>query len=154
MAGDETALAVLRSKKETIGPEKATTGGKDYEQLQAARDKHAAKVKQVEDSTKLSTNSKRALLSVFRMQRLADEDVSSPVRGFRHTIDTKGIVIFTLPSGAVIRDEGREILFSGRNEEAKKIAEQYAKLKWGKNIEFARNILTRSQRQKKTEINR
>ena len=168
LEGNEKALAVLRSRKEPFEPEKKVTRKSDYEMRQAVRDRYAAKVREVEDSSKLTAKSKRALISVFRMQRLADEEDISLTRhntpakeenapiisGFKYTIDTKGTVIFTLPGGGIIRDDGREILFSGRNAEAKQVASQYAKLKWGERTMLNDNAITRPMHQKKLEISR
>jgi len=49
-------------------------------------------------------------------------------------IDGKGVVIFTLPSGASIRDTGKELYYFAHDEKAHGVALVYASLKWGKNI--------------------
>jgi len=65
------------------------------------------------------------------------------MEGFKYTIDTKGTVIFTLSGGGVIRDDGKEVLFSGRNQEAQGVAKLYAEAKWGRNISIENNTLSK-----------
>jgi hypothetical protein len=62
------------------------------------------------------------------------------VRGVNPTVkpqklfDGKGVVIFTLAGGGSIRDTGRELFYSARDEKAHGVALAYAALKWGKNV--------------------
>lgn len=63
------------------------------------------------------------------------------INGGRYRIDGKGTVIFTLPSGGTIRDNGKEIHFSAQDEQAKAVAEKLAKLKWGNNAQLDGGVL-------------
>ena len=50
------------------------------------------------------------------------------------SVDAKGAVVFTLPSGGKVRDTGKEVLFSGSDELAVKVAQFYARKKWGPRV--------------------
>ncbi len=59
----------------------------------------------------------------------------------QYIIDTKGALIFKLPDGATIRDTGTELHFRANNEQAKRIALQLAKAKWGNNTQLEGGIV-------------
>ena len=63
------------------------------------------------------------------------------VPGGKYRIDGKGTVIFTLPNGDSIRDNGKEIHFSATNGQAKQIAERLAQAKWGHNVMLDNGVL-------------
>jgi hypothetical protein len=145
--GNETALAILRSRREGVAEEKEATPGKDWtqhgrEQFSAVRADYAARERAALELENVSGKAKKRLLAVLRMERLATEE-SGLFSGFQHTVDGKGAVIFTLPGGGVIRDQGKELFFSARDEAARHIALAYARKKWGKGICLEGNRLFR-----------
>ena len=136
--GNETALAVLRSKGETIAPEQeaAPKKAKDWSQHGMAQFDHSAKERALLEREDLSAKAKKPLLAFLRMERIAAE---AKAQGFdlgdiARRIDCKGVVIFTLASGGSIRDTGKELFFSAHDEKAHGVDLAYARLKWGKNI--------------------
>jgi len=142
--GNETALAVLRSKGESVEPEQEgapatswmTAGQKIYAEGQALRAVHAAKERALLEREGLSAKAKKPLQAFLRMERIAE---ASKAQGYdlgniTRRVDGKGVVIFTLPSGGSIRDTGKELYFSAHDKKAHGVALAYAALKWGKNI--------------------
>jgi len=64
----------------------------------------------------------------------------SPAK-LKFTIDAKGTVIFTLPKGGTIRDNGSEIHYSPQDEKAKSLAQKLAQAKWGLAAEVNGHVL-------------
>lgn len=162
--GNEVALAVLRSLKDTVDVEHSAppVPGKDWSQhgreqftdRNAARAAQASAERAVLESETLSGKSKPRLLSLLRMEQLAEEErrtglkaeQSVPaVSGFRHFVDSKGTMIFTLPGGGRIMDTGRELFFSSQDQAAKNVALDYARKKWGKAVQLEGNRICRTQ---------
>jgi hypothetical protein len=112
------------------------------EQFSAVRADYAAKERAALELENVSGKAKKRLLAVLRMERLTAEE-SGLLSGFQHTVDGKGAVFFTLPGGGVIRDEGRELFFSARDEATRHIALAYARKKWSKGICLEGNRLFR-----------
>jgi hypothetical protein len=140
--GSEIALAVLRSKGDTVEPEQdAAPKVKDWsqhgrEQFLTAKADHAAKERALLEREDVSAKGKKPLQAFLRMERIAAE---AKAQGYElgeitRRIDGKGVVIFTLESGGSIRDTGKELFYSAHDEKAHGIAMAYAALKWGKNI--------------------
>jgi len=141
--GNETALAVLRSKGETVEPEReaAQPKVKDWsqhgrEQFLTARVDHAARERALLEREDLSAKAKKPLQAFLRMERIAAE---AKAQGYElgdiaRRIDGKGVVIFTLASGGSIRDTGKELCYSAHDEKAHGVAIAYAALKWGRNV--------------------
>ena len=154
--GNETALAILRSRGETTEPEREpqpapvkdwSQHGKEQFLLNRAelRAEYAAKERAALENETLSGKGKKQLLAVLRMEQLV-QDVSS-------TVDRKGTVIFSLPEGGRIMDAGKELFFSGNDETARHIAVQYAQKKWGKALHVEGNKIMRLERElEKTQI--
>ena len=160
--GHEIALAVLRSIKETAEPEREAPVApqKDWsrhgrEQFSRwsnaeARADVAARERAVLENTALTGKGKKALLAVLRMEQLVAEDVARgqgenpavDVAGFTYSVDRRGIVLFTLPGGGMIRDTGKDIFFSPQDAAAE-IALRYGQKKWGKDIDTEGNRLCR-----------
>lgn len=99
----------------------------------------------------IKDKTKNSLSAINKMEKLAEEErlkrqseqskasLANPIAppiidGFKSHIDRKGTVIFTLPSGGIIRDTGKELRFSLHDKAAQTAALEYAKAKWGKNI--------------------
>lgn len=173
--GNEVALAVLRSIKEKaeVEQETPTAPKKDWSQhgweqftvgALAIKADHAAKEREVVENPALTGKGKTQLLAVLRMEQLAEEelrigerqkpapqhDQSSPaIAGFTHSVDRRGIVIFTLPGGGMIRDTGKELFFSAHDKAAQETAMLYAQKKWGKEFFLEGNKLCRGTEKEK-----
>ena len=161
--GNEVALAVLRSRKGEADVEHSAHSvpdkdwsqhGRDQFDRNAARAVQAAAERAVLESETLSGKSKPRLLSVLRMEQLAEEErltglkagqAAPAVSGFRHVVDSKGTVIFTLPGGGRIMDTGRELFFSSQDPAAQNVALAYARTKWGKAVHLEGNKICREQ---------
>jgi len=147
--GNEIALAVLRSVTHTIEPEQEALPAKDWSQHgmeQSVRAEYAAKERALLELTGISTKGKSRLQAVLRMERLAAEGM---LAGFQHRVGHKGAVIFTLPGGGVIRDEGKELFFSARDETARRAALAYAQKKWGQGVVLEGNRIMREQKRER-----
>ncbi|EQN48394.1 hypothetical protein HMPREF0326_05796 [Desulfovibrio sp. 3_1_syn3] len=110
--GDETALAVLRSRKEEIAPEITQS-------RMQARAAYLASKTAILENAELSTKTKNRLISVALMESLAS--------GTTARISKLGSIIYTLPDGGKICDTGRSISFS---DGARETALDYMTAKW------------------------
>lgn len=159
--GNETVLAILRSKLETAEPEREPQAivTKDWsqhgkEQFGAnraeVRAEYAAREVAALENENASGKAKKQLLAVLRMEQLAAEEGNmgkvAQIHGFSATVDHKGTVIFTLPGGGRVLDSGKELLFSGNNDAARHVAFQYAQKKWGKSLYMEGNKIVRLER--------
>jgi hypothetical protein len=170
--GNETALAILRSRKEPVAEEQelaeavavwrgasltdSDSHAKDWSQHgreqfirnAALKADFVARERAALETEGISGKAKTRLLAVLRMERISAEGGGQPERetmlaGFRHSVDHKGAVVFTLPGGGVIRDQGKELFFSARDEAAQAVALLYARKKWGKSIHIDGNRVFR-----------
>lgn len=114
--GDETALAVLQSRKEEVAPETAS----DVQERMQARAAYLAGKSAILEKADLSAKAKNRLVGVALMQSLSS--------GATAKISKHGSVIYTLPEGGKICDSGRSISFSP---EARETALAYMAAKWG-----------------------
>ena len=162
--GNETALAILRSKRETAEPEwePQTAKAKNWsqhgkEQLVAnraeIRAEYTAKEVAALENENVSSQGKKQLLAILRMERLAAEE-EAHIRGFSATVDGKGTVIFSLPGGGRIMDSGKELFFSGNNDAARHVAVRYAQKKWGKSLHVDGNKIVRLEKKRERERSR
>ena len=142
--GDEIALAVLRSRKQAVEMEGPPPSPRPPA-LDAIKAEYAEKQVEVLADTDQSRKGKKALLAYLRMEEVLKEEA---LRGLAvrpedvtRSVDAKGAVVFTLPSGGKVRDTGKEVLFSGADELAAKIAEGYARKKWGPHINMHKHNL-------------
>jgi hypothetical protein len=121
--GNETALAVLRSKS-----------------------KEATVVKSPAHPF-LSLKPKSATPSIVDeiTELLRRESPGMVVKAPTCTIDGKGTVIIKLPDGGIIRDTGRQIHFSQCSEMARKLAGKLAERRWGRIIDRKGNTLSDSE---------
>lgn len=158
--GNEIALAVLRSHAETVQPEQEpaippvkdwSSHGADYAGKAAEKAAYAEKERTLLERDGLPGKVKKRLLAVLRMERVAAEnglpEISCRVNG-------KGTVIFTLPTGGSIRDSGKELFFSSRDQAAEAAALLYARAKWGKGFEFSGNRIMKTPRLERTSPER
>lgn len=156
--GSETALAILRSRLETAELEREPQAAaiKNWSQhgkeqftsnRMEIRAEYAAREIATLENENVSNKGKKRLLAVLRMEQLAAEEGMSGgtprIRDFSATVDRKGMVIFTLPDGGRIMDNGRELFFSGNDEAARRIAVRYAQKKWGKGLHIEGNKIVR-----------
>lgn len=159
--GNETALAILRSKLEATEPDREPQAAvvKDWSQhgkeqfyltRTESRAEYAARERAALENVHVSGKGKKQLLAVLRMEYLAAEEgaaVETPqIRGFSATVDRKGTVIFTLPGGGRVLDSGKELFFSGKDEAARQVAVRYAQKKWGKGLHVEENKVVRLER--------
>lgn len=149
--GSEIALAVLRSIEQTVTPEQEAAPVKNWsehgkEQASAGsvtRAEYAARERAVLELDGISGRGKSRLQSVLRMEQVTAD--------FRHHLDRKGTVVFTLQNGASVRDNGADILFSAGSESARQTALLYARKKWGKQIVLEANRIVRHQEQNRAQ---
>ncbi len=162
--GNETALAILRSKREVAEPDRESQAavakdwsqhGKDQFATNRAeiRSEYAAKELAALENKNVSAQGKKQLLAVLRMEQLAAEEAAH-IRGFSATVDRKGTVIFSLPEGGRILDSGKELFFSGNNDTARHVAVRYAQKKWGKSLHVEGNKIIRLERNIEKALNR
>lgn len=111
--GDETALAVLRSRKEEISPD-ALLGRMEN------RAAYLARKTDILENAELSGRTKSRLIGIALMESL--------VPGSTAEITKHGSIVFTLPDGGKICDTGKNISFSA---EARETALDYMTAKWG-----------------------
>ena len=153
--GNETALAVLRSRKEAIAPEKALEAaeapvkdwsrhGLDYAVKTAIRAEYAEKERKLQEQSGLSVSGRKELQAFLRMEQIEAEARAEGIAlgSIKRRIDGKGIVIFTLDSGGTIRDAGKEVFFSAHDSKAEHAASRYAEKKWGKLMALDKGHIT------------
>ena len=118
--GNETALAILRSKKTKAQPDRIipTTGN------QPALPKGV-----------------KLLPAVAQMWGLFKTE---GFKEFKYSIDAKGTLIFKLPDGGSIRDTGSEVHFSADNELAKRLSTKLAQARWGQSVALDGNVFKNS----------
>ena len=132
--GDETALAVLRSRKQPVQVEGSPAPRPPS--LAAIKAEYAEKQLEVLRDTDQTRKGKKVLLAYLRMEELLKEGHGLNLRpeDVTRSVDNKGAVVFTLPGGGKVRDTGKEVLFSGADELAAKVGEGYARKKWGQRV--------------------
>ncbi len=109
IAGDENALAVLRSREQPFSPELPTPH--DY-----GREAFLKKKLAISQDTTTSFRTKKRLLAISTMSYA----LGHSQYGVRS--DGRGTLIFTLPDGGIICDDGRKISFS---DDAQNVARRY-----------------------------
>ncbi|MDL2313708.1 relaxase/mobilization nuclease domain-containing protein [Desulfovibrio sp. OttesenSCG-928-C14] len=134
--GNEVALAVLRSRKEAVEPEQAAPV-KDWSQHGQAAE-FASKERAVLEKDGISGKAKSRLQGVLRMEQVLQEAGLDPTE-YRHHVDRKGAVVFTLQDGSTVRDSGKDVLFSAASDSARQTAMLYAWRKWGRSITISNN---------------
>ena len=145
--GDESALAVLRSKKQAVdveGPPPTTMPPT----LDAVKAEYAERQVQALREEDLTRKGKTHLLAYLRMEEVLREAVLRgqlppvpSIEGMTRSVDGKGAVVFILPGGGKVRDTGQEVLFSGQDELTEQIAMLYARKKWGPRVRMDKGSL-------------
>ena len=77
---------------------------------ESTTDGHHAREKVFADRSR-SHRDRQVLVSVMRMEQLQAHGMEG-IAGFTYKVDARGIIIFRLPGGGVIKDTGREILWN------------------------------------------
>ena len=115
--GQETALAILRSRQREVQNEGALG---------------------LEMAGHYSPLNTKSLSIVDKMRKIWREEAGGlyPPQELKYAIDAKGTVIFTLPKGGTIRDTGTEIHFSSNDEKVKDLAQKLAQAKWGPSVDL------------------
>jgi len=138
--GNEAALAVLRSRRETVKPER---GEMPFDWISSRRDLARSiweeRTRAIQEEPELAPKEKRTLLAVARMRYLEAQDAASPlglkdIQSFTFKIDNKGTVLFTLASGGLVRDIGEQVFFSDHHPAARQAGIRLAQMKWGKKV--------------------
>ncbi len=134
--GNETALAILRSKKVEVAPESSPSSlnspQKTFDEITL---ESLTRQQKILTQTQLNSTQRKALLSVEKMQTVLEKEsliggTVAALKNFR--IDTKGVVLFSFDNGKSIRDTGKEIHFTPNDENIRKLALEFSLQKWGK----------------------
>lgn len=154
--GNETALAVLRSRNEPIEPEQSPVKltqaqnwmerGNAYAVTLPIKAEYAEKERELQERQDVSASTKKQLQAFLRMEQIIAEASTQgqDLEIIKRHVDGKGVVIFTLPNGGTIRDTGKEIFYSEYDQRAQEIAVRYAAKKWGKQRIKANGFITRT----------
>lgn len=138
--GNEAALAILRSRRETVKPER---GEMPFDWISSRRDLARSiweeRTRAIQEEPELAPKEKRTLLAVARMRYLEAQDAANPlglkdIQSFTFKIDNKGTVLFTLASGGLVRDIGEQVFFSDHHPAARQAGIRLAQMKWGKKV--------------------
>ena len=114
--GDETALAVLRSRSQEVPPENV----RQLEERMRDREDFLAGKTAILENAALSARTKNRLTGMALMESLAT--------GTTAKISKHGSVIYTVPGGGKICDTGKQISFTP---DARETALAYMAAKWG-----------------------
>ena len=114
--GDETALAVLRSRNQEVAPENV----RQLEDQMRDREVFLAGKTAILENAALSARTKNRLTGMALMESLAE--------GTTSRISKHGSVIYTVPGGGKICDTGKQISFTP---DARATALAYMSAKWG-----------------------
>ena len=151
--GDEAALAQLRWRGEEVRPEAETAprvkSDSSRERLKVMRLQSQEEREQISKRRDMTASDRQGLLAVSRMRQLVAEDKlvkgKSALEGFTWTVDAKGVVLFHLPNGGVIRDTGKGLSYSVHDPLSKDIAQRLAVLKFGRYVQQKDNTFSRKQ---------
>ncbi|WP_239061093.1 relaxase [Desulfovibrio sp. JC022] len=145
--GDETALQILRSKKEP------TQNQPSLEFVGPASKVSSLKIKQSQfkSDSSLAWKDKRKLLSISKMLQLQAEEakcVTDPnqrnLNQMTWRVDSSGNVLDTLKNGAIVKDNGNKIFFSVNEPGATQVAQNFARLMLGRNVKVSGNEISNS----------
>lgn len=158
-AGDEMALAILRSRKEEIAPEaspprpsEAASSGKEDipSAMKALRERWRREREKIRERIDMTREDKRSLPAVARLRQLMEAEElngDSSLKGTTWRVDAGGTILFTLPSGGLVRENAREITFSAYNAQARAVAENMARLKFERRYSLQQNNIYRAAHQ-------
>lgn len=143
--GNETALALLRSKGEFVEAEVDASHSNQIRRSDI-REKWIEKQLELTTSQDVSRRGRRGLMAVATAHELAEMEALTPqtkplFTGFTSSVDSSGTVFINLASGGMIRDMGSQVCFSAHNETARNAAMLFARAKWGKRLLLDGNVL-------------
>jgi len=132
--GNETALAILRSRKEMIEP--ALVGRPSNNNVPSLYSKPIQQnlKNEIAEAHGLSNKTRQALLAVLMMREILEASPEQQGHELKYSIDSKGTIIFRLADGETVRDTGREIHYHPHSERAKDLVMKYAAARWGQKI--------------------
>ncbi|OEU68076.1 MAG: hypothetical protein BA863_12865 [Desulfovibrio sp. S3730MH75] len=149
--GDEVALQVLRSKKESIERKPQA----EFVKTDPSTPNWKLKQSQIRVDSSLAWKDKRKLLSIAKMlqlqaeekknyfvaQRFQGKDKDSDLKrgkpamkNMSWRVDSSGNVLYSLKSGGMVKDNGDSIFFSMNDPKAGIVAEKLAKRMFGPNL--------------------
>ena len=132
--GNEVALAILRSREAVVEAEVPASSFARNSFNAVGTALYVTKERELLERTDISSNGKKSLLAVLRMEKLIGKRPAQSSKDYTWQVDNKGIVIFTFANGGIVRDTGQKVLFSVGNAETAEIARLYGQAKWGKNV--------------------
>lgn len=143
--GNDVALAILRSRQDVAEVEAPAPSfaRSSFQTVDAVF--HTAKERELLERTDISGKGKKSLLAVLRMDKIIQSASSPTTQSYTWKVDNKGIVAFMLPGGGVVRDTGKDILFSANSEPARQTALLYARKKWRQRITLEENKIVRQE---------
>ena len=149
--GNETALAVLRSRKHMTEPAERENPETYYAARREIKRLALEKELQIAGSS-IGRKHQSGLVAITRMEQLAAQEILQRASGMgdqallfarvQHTIDNSGIIIFQLINGGTIRDTGKKVYFSC-DETTRKAALIYGQMRFGKSIQINGNTIER-----------
>jgi len=144
--GDETALQILRSKKEPIQSNPSLEFAGTASKVSDLKIKQS----QFKSDSSLAWKDKRRLLSISKMLQLQAEESKrtdgsriSSLDGMTWRVDSSGNVLYTLKNGAMVKDNGDKIFFSVNDPGARRVAQNFARLMFGWNVKVSGNEIER-----------
>ncbi len=161
--GDEVALQVLRSKKESI----VNKPQAEFVKSDLSTPNWKLKQSQIRVDSSLAWKDKRKLLSIAKMLQLQAEEKKNyfvaqrfqrndkdndinfgklAMKNMSWRVDSSGNVLYTLENGGMIKDNGDSIFFSMNDPKAGIVAEKLAKRMFGPNVMMEGNKVCRMQK--------
>ncbi len=145
--GDEIALKVLRSKKEPIQSNPSPVFDSPASKVSELKLKQS----QFRSDSSLAWKDKRRLLSISKMLQLQAEEAKRTddprkrnLDQMTWRVDSSGNVLYTLKSGAMVKDNGDKIFFSVNDPGAAQVAQGFARMMFGRNVKVLRNEIGRN----------
>lgn len=138
--GNTDALELLRKRTAAGKIGAAPQRGTSCEVPPSQRTDWQKKVYEAYANPLLPHFDKHNLVTFYRMRQLAEKEPLA--QDFTHTIDRKGVALIRFKGGMTIKDDGKQIIFSARDEQEKNVAVAYAKLRFGKNVQVWGNRIT------------
>ena len=145
--GDEIALKVLRSKKESIQSNPSPVFDSPASKVSELKLKQS----QFRTDSSLAWKDKRRLLSISKMLQLQAEEAKRTEDPRKRNldqmtwrVDSSGNVLYTLKNGAMVKDNGDKIFFSVNDPGAVQVAQGFARMMFGRNVKVSGNEIGRT----------
>ncbi|WP_239061074.1 TraI/MobA(P) family conjugative relaxase [Desulfovibrio sp. JC022] len=145
--GDEVALEILRSKKESISSENKPERDNRGSKLSTLKRKQS----EIRKDSSFVWKDKRRLLSISKMLQLQAEESNrntggeeqSVMAGLTWRVDSSGNVLYTLKNGAMVKDNGDKIFFSVGDPGAERVALELGRMMFGRKAKVSGNVVAR-----------